>query len=274
MTTPENTPIPVFSHVEPILSVQDINATVQYWTEVIGFPAKWTWGDPPVHGGVSWQNIFVQFSLNPEHAVHSKGCTIWVKVSRLETLYRIHQEKKADIVAPLKQQPWGMADYTLRDNNGHYVCFSGNIDEREHRSTALPPSIRITGRIPTVREFQQVQAGVGWGSNPDDEKTAATLAAVLHAAIAEDSATGQIIGCALLLGDKVSFYYVKDVMVHKEWQGRHVGSALMQELTRWLEANVTHHALVGLFCRESLEPFYKPFGFTPGFGMLRYINPS
>ncbi|MBS1662036.1 MAG: GNAT family N-acetyltransferase, partial [Bacteroidetes bacterium] len=182
--------------------------------------------------------------------------------------------KKADIVSSLKQQPWGMAEYILRDNNGHHICFSGGMDEREKNSEPLPPSIRITGRIPTIEEFQQVQVGVGWGRDPNDEKTTATLAAALHAAVAEDTTTGQVIGCALLLGDKIGFYYVKDVMVHKDWQGRNVGSALMQELTRWLEINVTHHALVGLFCRETLEPFYRRFGFVPGFGMVRYINPA
>ncbi len=272
MASAENNEGPVFSHVEPVLSVRDVPATITYWQEVLGFPTKWTWGDPPVHGAVSWQNIHVQFSLNPEHAISSKGSSIWIRTQRLESLYQFHQGRKADIVAPLENQPWGMAQYTVREINGHYLNFAGLIEDRQKGAAMLPPVIRITGRMPTIKEFQQVQASVGWGKDTNDAKTEATLAAVLHAAVAEDIVSGKVIGCALLLGDNVSFYYVKDVMVHKDWQGRRVGTALMRELTDWLERHAPDNALVGLFTRDTLEPFYKQFGFAPGFAMLRYMN--
>jgi hypothetical protein len=31
-------------------------------------------------------------------------------------------------------------------------------------------------------------------------------------------------------------------------------------------------SLVGLFARESLEPFYQQFGFLPAFGMVKEIG--
>ena len=49
---------PIFSHVEPIFPVRDIPETIRYWQEVPGFPNKWTWGEPPTNGGVSWQKAF------------------------------------------------------------------------------------------------------------------------------------------------------------------------------------------------------------------------
>ncbi|HTI93642.1 MAG TPA: GNAT family N-acetyltransferase [Puia sp.] len=263
---------PVFSHIEPVLSVQDVSATITYWQEVLGFPTKWTWGDPPNHGAVSWQNIHVQFSLNPEHAISSKGSSVWIRTQRLGALYRFHEERKAEIVAPLENQPWGMAQYTVREINGHYVSFAGFIEDRQASAATLPPAVRITGRNPTLKEYQRLKASVGWGKDADDARTSAILAPVLHAVVAEDTISGGVIGCALLLGDGVSFYYVKDVMVHKDWQGRRVGTALMQELTHWLEKNASDNALVGLFTRETLEPFYKQFGFASGFAMLRYMN--
>ena len=283
--------LPILSSVEPVLSVQDVAATIQYWQDVIGFTTKFTWGDPPNFGAISWQNVHVQFSLNPAHAIRSKGSSVWIRVRHLSALYRFHQERKADIVAPLTNQPWGMADYTLRELNGHYVTFSGLIEERDKSDVTLPPTVRIVGRMPTIKEFQQVQAAVGWGDKLLTEvdtlsaaakaaalqaanaRAEATLAAILHAAVAEDTTTGQVVGCASLLGDKIGFYYVKDVMVHKDWQGRRIGTALMQELMRWLEENVSHRALVGLFTRDTLEPFYQQFGFSSTFAMLRYMNP-
>jgi len=56
------------SHVEPILAVKDVTETVMYWHDVLGFPDKWTWGEPPNHGGVSWNGVFIQFSQDPNLA--------------------------------------------------------------------------------------------------------------------------------------------------------------------------------------------------------------
>lgn len=33
---------PIFSHAEPVLAVQDINETITYWQNILGFPVKWT----------------------------------------------------------------------------------------------------------------------------------------------------------------------------------------------------------------------------------------
>jgi len=76
----------------------------------------------------------------------------------------------------------------------------------------------------------------------------------------------------LLLGDGFSFYYVKDVVVHPDWQRKRVGSALMQELTRWLDQNAPDKAMVGLFTGENLSSFYRQAHFGSAFGMIRMID--
>jgi N-acetylglutamate synthase-like GNAT family acetyltransferase len=88
--------------------------------------------------------------------------------------------------------------------------------------------------------------------------------------VAEDE-HGQVVGCALILSDNASFYYIKDVMVHPDWQNKHVGSMLMKTLTDWLDANAPENAYVGLFTTENLASFYKQFEFAPAYGMSRRV---
>lgn len=265
---------PLFSHAEPVLPVQDVSETIRYWQDVLGFPQKWTWGDPPVIGAVSRQNAFVQFTLNPALALASKGNGIWFRVSHIHPLYRMHQENNAEIVAPLEQQSWGMVQYTVRDLNGYYLSFAAPGDERQKSEPTLPASVRITGRIPTVQEYGALSLALDSPYAKDTSMLAKRLAAVLFAAVAEDADTGEFIGCALLIGDHASYYYVKDVMVRPDWQGKRVGSAMMQELNRWLDEHGANDALVSLITGESLEPFYLQFGFTKAFSMIRHIHRS
>ena len=266
-------PIGYPAHVEPILAVTDVVQTINYWHEVIGFPDKWTWGEPPDYGGVSWHGTSIQFSLNVNLASASKGNAIFIKVKNLEALYTFHQNQNAVIVEPLENKPWGMAGYTVQDINGYYIVFAGApIRDKKMSSTELPSTIKIIPRSPTVKEYQHLTASVGWSLYSGDEVVTKLLSAPVFAAIAEDTATSEVIGCALLLGDHASFYYIKDLVVHPDWQFKHAGTALMKELTRWLEKNGANKSLVALITAEALAPFYKQFGFGPAFSMIKYIE--
>ena len=260
-------------HVEPILAVNDILETVSYWHDVLGFPDKWTWGEPPEHGGVSWHGTFIQFSHNPGLASVSKGNAIFIRVRELEALYEFHQNKNAVIVEPLENKPWGMAGYTVQDINGYYIIFAGGlITERKETAKELPSTINIIARKPTLKEYQHLTSSVGWSMYSSDDVVTKLLAAPVFAIIAEDSATNKAVGCALLLSDNASFYYIKDVVVHPDWQNKHVGTALMKEITGWLEKYGANNALVALITPENLAPFYRQFDFGPSFSMVKYIQ--
>jgi len=263
---------PIFSHAEPVLPVRDIPETIRYWQEVLGFPTQFTWGDPPTFGAVSWHKAHVQFYPDPERVASSQWQSVWIRLQHIDSLYRLHQQNKAEIVSSLEKQPWGMFQYAIREINGHYIYFAGMMEERGQSESALPASVRVTGRRPTLAEYRELATSVGWTSSASDAKLESSLAATVYAAVAEDTTSGQVIGCALLQGDDVTFYYVKDVMVRPRWQRKRVGTALMQELARWLEEHAAENALTGLFTSEALEPFYRQFGFAAGFGMVRFIK--
>lgn len=267
-------PQPVFVQVEPVLCVKNLTETIAYWHEVLGFPGKWTWGDPPDHGGVSWHDVSVQFSLNPKLASVSEGHSIWIKVKNIQALYAFHQQKKVPIALPLENKPWGMAQYTIREINGYYLSFAAQISERETISKKLPDTISIVFRKPTVSEYRKLISAVGWSTTASDEVLRFQLSAILQAVVAEDMDTEEAVGCALLLGDNVSFYYVKDVMVHPHWQGQRVGTAMMHNLSKWLDKNAPEGALTGLFTGEGLTGFYQQAGFSKAFGMTKIARRS
>lgn len=153
------------------------------------------------------------------------------------------------------------------------MIFAGAlISEREKSTSTFPQTVRIITRTPDTREYLNLVASVGWGKSTDTSMVEEILAAPLFAVVAEDAMSNEIIGCALLLSDHARFFYVKDVMVHPAWQGKRVGSAMMQKLTQWLDKNAPDNAFIVLITPENLAPFYKQFGFTPAFGMVRQIS--
>lgn len=278
---------PVFSHVEPIFPVRDIPETIRYWMTVLGFENQWIWGDPPSNGGVSWQKAFVQFVRRPDLAALSKGNAIWIRLRHIEELYALHQKSSAEIVAPLELHAYGLAQYSVREINGYYVHFAGDPAGRGHgggghaaagrddeagAGAGPAGTVRIVERKPSLEEYKQLQASI-WSTRGDDDVVESVVGTSDITMVAEDAVTAAIVGCALLLSDHAGFYVVKNVMVRPDWQGRGVGTALMKALMQRLESSITVPTLVGLFARESLEPFYQQFGFLSSFGMVKEVEP-
>jgi ribosomal protein S18 acetylase RimI-like enzyme len=273
MENEENELRSAVSHVEPILAVNDVSETVLYWHRVLGFPDKWTWGNPVNYGGVSWQGVSVQFSKDSRLASASKGNAVFIKVRELESLYHFHEKKEAEIIEPLENKPWGMAGYTVKDINGYYVIFAGALlSDGRKSSSKLPDTIRIIERTPDSREYLKLVTAVGWSRYGDDAMVEKILTAPIFALVAEDSVSNEVVGCALLLSDNARFFYVKDVIVHPAWQRMRVGSAMMQKLTHWLNSNAPQNAFIVLITPENLAVFYQQFGFRPAFGMVRTLQ--
>ena len=270
MSTPALEQQPVFSHAEPVLSVADVGETIRYWQETLSFPNQWVWGFPPTHGGVSWHGAHIQFHQDAERAKGCAGSYIWIRVKYVAQLYKIHQQKNANIIQSMQQQPWGMDDYVVKDLNGYNIVFAGHTGDRA-KSVSFPDDVDIIERIPTKEEFITLHHSVGWTDSIKMNYIDQHLKAPVLGIVAIDKKTSEVIGCALVISDNASFYYLKDVMVKKEWQGKRVGTAIMKAVSDWLDKNGIKKSTVGLYTGENLEPFYSQFGFNKGFGMVKII---
>jgi uncharacterized glyoxalase superfamily protein PhnB len=263
---------PAVMHAEPVLAVNDVLKAVDYWHDVLGFTNKWTWGQPPNHGGVSWQGTaFIQFSLNLELALAPKTLSIWFRVRQLESLYSLHQRNNATIVVPLTNRPWGMAEYIVQDINGYYVTFSAPVAERVGTTDKILDDIKIVERAPTFTELKKLMLAVGWAAPEHESSLQTQLQSTVFTVVAEN-ATGEAVACAFLLGDSKSIYYVKDVIVHPNFQGKGIGTKLMERIDSWIHVHAPHNATVGLFTGDHLAGFYRQFGFTQACGMYKQIK--
>jgi GNAT superfamily N-acetyltransferase/uncharacterized glyoxalase superfamily protein PhnB len=248
----------ILDSLQPILAVPDVAAAVEFYKTALGFPDGWTWEDPPTHGGVNWDKAAFQFSLcaempRPEASGH------WVSLRGVDEIYEMHRANGVEIVAPLESKPWGVREYTVRDLNGYTIRFAqGGADATKKRG-GLPENFRLERRVPPLEDYERLIRAVKWTPYTNFE----TLPLSLQNAVAGVTAyDGEIvIGCALLTGDRASFFYVKDVMVEPKYQNRGVGSAVMTELMEIAHEIAPTKSLVGLYTGANMDNFYARFGF-------------
>jgi GNAT superfamily N-acetyltransferase len=262
---------PSLDHVEPVLPVHDVVQTVAYWRDVLGFQDQWLNGTPPDIGAVSWGAVHVQFYTSKEFVEKPHRHYVWIRSRKLAELYDMHQQKKAEIVVPMQPTGWGFMEYIVQDLNGHHVIFTapGSVANPVEKKKA----VKLVERAPTYEEMCKLSELVNWKA-PNMGGFKHQVTSAVYCVVAEDSDTHEAVGCAYLMGDGKSIFYVKDVIVHTQWQRQQVGTQLMRALEHWLDTHAPAHSTAGLFCGEHLAPFYKQFKFVQACGMYRVIEPG
>ena len=104
---------------------------------------------------------------------------------------------------------------------------------------------------------------VGWPSPPSPERHLELLRGSEHIVLAHESESGRIVGFVSVVGDGVLAAYIPLLEVLPEFQGRGIGTELVQ---RALEL-VGDRYMVDVLCEEGLVTFYERFGMLRVTGM-------
>jgi catechol 2,3-dioxygenase-like lactoylglutathione lyase family enzyme len=104
----------------PILNVSDFGASMEYYTEKLGFRKLWDWGEPPDFGCVKRDDIEIFFCQGGQG---QHGTWMSIFVDDADALYEEVRAKGAKIVMPPTDEPWGMREFHVEDPDGHTFRF-------------------------------------------------------------------------------------------------------------------------------------------------------
>lgn len=122
-------------------------------------------------------------------------------------------------------------------------------------------NIKIIEDKISVEEFNFLYNSVGWGTiNFDVIKEA--LNNTLYSVTLYDE--DKLIGFGRIIGDKTMFLYIQDIMVIPSYQGKKIGTEIMNKLLDKVMEYKTINPSIRTYLGASLgkEEFYKKFGFS------------
>ena len=101
-----------------------------------------------------------------------------------------------------------------------------------------------------------------WGQGPSIEQTRLAMENTLFRVSIYDGE--RIVAMARAIGDKGLCYYIKDVIVLPEYQGKGLGRMLINELLSFINENGVPETniFVELCAMPDKIPFYEKFGFS------------
>jgi len=117
----------------------------------------------------------------------------------------------------------------------------------------------LVERDPTVEEYQRLRRAVGWSAIADEGVAAGLPNALFSVVLLHEDET---IGCGRVVGDGGLYFYIQDIAVLPEYQGRGLGRMLMDAVMVYLERAAKPGAFIGLMAAKDAAPFYEKYGFA------------
>lgn len=135
--------------------------------------------------------------------------------------------------------------------------------------------IKYIEQTPSAEAFNYLTNSVDWGTRKNSIVEEALKNTLYSLCIYDDN---KLIGYGRIIGDKTIFLYIQDVMVIPEYQNKHIGTGIMENLLSQINEykKINPDIRTYLGASKGKEPFYEKFGFISrpnedlGSGMILY----
>lgn len=135
--------------------------------------------------------------------------------------------------------------------------------------------IKYVEKTPSVEEFNYLTNFVGWGTRENLIVEEALKNTLYSLCVYDDD---KLIGYGRIIGDKTIFLYIQDIMVIPEYQNKHIGTGIIENLLKQIKKykKINPNIRTYLGASKGKEHFYEKFGFISrpnedlGAGMILY----
>lgn len=135
--------------------------------------------------------------------------------------------------------------------------------------------IKYIMHTPSAEEFNYLTDSVGWEIRENSIVETALDNTLYSLCVYDDN---KLIGYGRIIGDKTIFLYIQDIMVIPEYQNKHIGTGIMENLLTQINEykKINPNIRTYLGASKGKESFYEKFGFISrpnedlGSGMILY----
>jgi hypothetical protein len=115
----------------PHLPVKNLQATLDYYKDQLGFTDEWTTGE--TDGGIRRDNLQLLFAedkdfVNDMNNSNHRLPLIWF-VRDIDSIYQEFKDRDIELADDLRMHPYGLREFAFIDINGYYIRVAEGTEE-------------------------------------------------------------------------------------------------------------------------------------------------
>ncbi len=123
----------------------------------------------------------------------------------------------------------------------------------------------------TAKDFIRLKVATGFSDRPIEQVEKALINDLFDiTAICNN----EVVGMGRLVGDGVMYWYLQEIIVLPQFQGKGIGTCIVNRLLEYIKENTEQGTFtnVGLTAAKGKDTFYERFGFSKSLGMRLFIE--
>jgi uncharacterized glyoxalase superfamily protein PhnB len=119
-------------NLSPLLAVRDMKKTLDFYTKSLGFELKMCFPNPdnPQYADIIKDGMVLMFIVAKEHGIDTKekfgtGIYLYMQIDGdIDKYYNELKQKGVKIAIDIKDEPFGVRDFTVEDPDGYKLTFN------------------------------------------------------------------------------------------------------------------------------------------------------
>ncbi|MBN1176977.1 MAG: VOC family protein [Dehalococcoidales bacterium] len=119
-------------YISPTLAVRDMKATLEFYTKALGFKAGMTFPtlDDPEYADISKDGMVLMFLPTKNAGIEDgealgRGVNLYLQIDGdIDAYYGELKKRGVKIIADIKDEPYGIRDFTVADPDGYLLTFN------------------------------------------------------------------------------------------------------------------------------------------------------
>jgi uncharacterized glyoxalase superfamily protein PhnB len=118
--------------MEPIASnavfhVSDLEKSIFFYVEILGFKVDFKFGDPATYAGLSLGNLYLHLSSSYPYKNNTGHGSIYIVFESVDELYQKLVDAKVEFYSHIENREYGMRDFSIKDCDGNQIGFGASV---------------------------------------------------------------------------------------------------------------------------------------------------
>lgn len=122
-------PKELFSHAATVFPVKDVEKSMRFYSEVLGFNINFKWGDPVSYAVLKRGEVSIHLTQKEGNSKPSNHTSLYVFVHDVDAVHDEFVTSNANITNPIGDRDYGMRDFDVTDPDGYLLAFGNGTKE-------------------------------------------------------------------------------------------------------------------------------------------------
>ena len=119
----------LLSHVAPVLPVVDLQTSISFYVDMLGFELKFSYGDPAYYAVLKRdEDVGIHLTTRTDDGKPSnKHNALYIFCHDVEHVFDEFTKNDVQIHSPLQTWDYGMKEFDIKDPDGYIICFGQGV---------------------------------------------------------------------------------------------------------------------------------------------------